>query len=105
MSTVDRAVLRSALVGAEVDWSRCRVESREDRVVVLVPPGAVTGNLVDVLPGRLIAAGRGDDGMRLVIPVAEWVEDSSAVGYASRIVDCHKKSARRSPGGLDVFVT
>lgn len=105
MSTVDRAILRSALVDAEVDWSRCRVESREDRVVVLVPPGAVTGNLVDVLPGRLIAAGRADDGMRLVIHVAESVEDSSAVDYASRIVDYHKKSARRSPGGLDVFVT
>jgi tetratricopeptide (TPR) repeat protein len=108
-STVDRAVLRSALVDAEVDWARCQVESRHGRVVVLVPPSEAPKDLVDVLPSRLAAAGPSgnadSDGMRLVIHVAGPGEDSSAIDYASRVADSLEKSARRTPAGLDVFVT
>lgn len=102
VSTVDEALLRSTLVDSEIDWARCRVTRRDDRVLVLVPPGEPAANLADVLPYRLAAA---VDGIGIVIHVGESIGDSSAVESASRIVDSVKKDPRRSTSGLDVFVT
>jgi hypothetical protein len=105
VSFVDEDLLRSALVDSEIDRDQCRVKPMGDRTLVLVPHGELTGNLVDVLPRRLAAATHSGDGMSLIIHDGESIEDSSAIDYASRLVDSLQKSARRPTGGLDVFVT